>query len=175
MRAFGYITKEERCFTVWVATITAPDMARTLVQSGWLPQFRVFNELQHTSLVAGSNDYALCPPSSAPAGAATEAVPPAMLCPPRSGARRFSFPVFFFKLLQFVFFSFPFPFFTRPGRLAKRFKVAAKRASLSGFLRLMCQSYDVSMLFCRGFTRPWHGFSCGPNWVEAPRAKEQAV
>ena len=31
---------------------TAPDMARVLVQSGWHPQFRVFNDLQRASLAA---------------------------------------------------------------------------------------------------------------------------
>ena len=31
---------------------TAPDMARALTQSGWLPQFRVFNSLHQAGLAA---------------------------------------------------------------------------------------------------------------------------
>ena len=57
LRAFGYVTKEEvfRCLS---HHDTAPDMARALVQSGWLPQFRVFNELQYTGSGAEGNSYA---------------------------------------------------------------------------------------------------------------------
>ena len=48
LRAFGYTTKEE-VHRGLSHHDTAPDMARALVQSGWLPQFRVFNELQCAS------------------------------------------------------------------------------------------------------------------------------
>ena len=44
LRAFGYITKKEVYYGLSYCNI-APDMARALIQSGWLPQFRVFNEL----------------------------------------------------------------------------------------------------------------------------------
>ena len=43
-RAFGYIIKEE-VHRGLSHHDTASDMALPLVQSGWLPQFRVFNEL----------------------------------------------------------------------------------------------------------------------------------
>ena len=33
-------------------------MARTLVQSDWLPQFKVFNELQHAGSIVEGNSYA---------------------------------------------------------------------------------------------------------------------
>ena len=56
LRAFGYTTKE--VFRGLGHHDTAPDMARALIQSGWLPQFRVFNELQHTGSSAEGNSYA---------------------------------------------------------------------------------------------------------------------
>ena len=57
LRAFGYTIKEE-VHRGLSHHDTAPDMARALVQSGWLPQFRVFNELQYASSTAEDNRYA---------------------------------------------------------------------------------------------------------------------
>ena len=53
LRAFGYVAKE--VFHGLSHHDTAPDMARALVQSGWLPQFRVFNGLQYTGSDAEGN------------------------------------------------------------------------------------------------------------------------
>ena len=44
LRAFGYVTKEG-LYRGLSHHDTAPDMAHVLVQSGWLPQLRVFSEL----------------------------------------------------------------------------------------------------------------------------------
>ena len=44
LRAFGYVTKEG-LYRGLSHHGTAPDMAHVLVQSGWLPQLRVFSEL----------------------------------------------------------------------------------------------------------------------------------
>ena len=57
LRAFGYTTKEE-VFHGLSRHDTAPDMARALVQSGWLPQFKAFNELQHAGSIVEGNGYA---------------------------------------------------------------------------------------------------------------------
>ena len=68
LRAFGYTTKEE-VHRGLSHHDTAPDVARALVQSGWLPQFRVFNELQCASSTTEGNSHAWArrPPPPQPA------------------------------------------------------------------------------------------------------------
>ena len=56
-RVFEYVTKEEVHRDLCHHN-TAPDMARALVQSGWLPQFRVFNKLKYAGSDAEGNSYA---------------------------------------------------------------------------------------------------------------------
>ena len=57
LRALGYSTKEEVHHGLSHQD-TAPNMARALVRSGWLPQFRVFNELQRANMIAEDNRHA---------------------------------------------------------------------------------------------------------------------
>ena len=57
LRAFGYVTEKD-VHQGLSHHDTAPDMARALTQSGWLPQFRVFNGLQQTALATESDNHA---------------------------------------------------------------------------------------------------------------------
>ena len=57
LRAFGYGTKEE-VYRGLAHRDTAPGMAQALVRSGWLPQFRVFSELQSAGTATDGDEHA---------------------------------------------------------------------------------------------------------------------
>ena len=57
LRAFGYATEKD-VYQGLSHHDTAPDMARALTQSGWLPQFRVFNSLHQAGLATEGDSHA---------------------------------------------------------------------------------------------------------------------
>ena len=57
LRALGY-TSKEAVYRGLSHSDTAPRMARTLVQSGWLPQFRTFNQLRRQETSASNTEHA---------------------------------------------------------------------------------------------------------------------
>ena len=74
LRAFAYATEKRRIQGLSHHD-TAPDMARGLTQSGWLPQFRVFNSLHRAGLAAEDDSYAwACRPSPQPTRRRTRAL-----------------------------------------------------------------------------------------------------
>ena len=57
LRAFGYVTEKD-VHQFLSHHDTAPDTACAVTQSGWLPQFRVFNGLKQAGLATESDNHA---------------------------------------------------------------------------------------------------------------------
>ena len=82
MRALGYNTEKD-VYHGLSHVDTAPSMARALTQSGWLPQFRVFNQLWRQDNSASDKEYAWArrPPASEKSPGSIAYVPPSPPAP----------------------------------------------------------------------------------------------
>ena len=190
MRAFGYTTKEE-VHRGLSHLDTAPDMARALVQSGWLPCLTSCSaQAQRQKATVTSGLAVPLPPSPRGVGdgprqcnGSGPLLPrrlpllpgPLFPCPT---FYVFYFILFYFGLVFFflflfnVFFALFFPSLGPPDLAPPRPPRDKQGRTALNYVKYafltMYLSYATGV-----FNRPMYSFPCRSNWAEAPHAKSK--